>query len=433
MSTYKGFIAKVDRIIEIEGANTVQLAIVLGTQLVVSKDTNVGDVGIFFPADTKLSHEYCHENSLYRNSELNKDKDHTGYFDINCRVRAQPFLKQKSEGYFAPVESLSFIGDTSHLKVGDQLDELNGIKLCEKYISPETRMKMNSNQQKKKCVDVPLFHKHVDTEQLKYFVNRIQPGSVLYFHAKVHGTSARMSYTKIVRTPKTFFEKLKHKLGLFESEYWDYVNGTRNVVLYDTEMNRNKEGFHGSEQYRFDVLDTVKPYLEKGMTIYGEIAGYVNGSPIMGHHNLKKLKNKQFTKKYGEDIVYKYGCLPHEYRFHIYRISYTNEDGHELDFPQKVMEKWCLDRDLLTTVEVHPSFIYDGDKDKLLELVEQLTERDELLTEDYIDKSHISEGIILRVEHDTKVPVFYKNKSYAFKVLEGIAKENGEEDVEESS
>jgi hypothetical protein len=85
---------------------------------------------------------------------------------------------------------------------------------------------------------------------------------------------------------------------------------------------------------------------------------------------------------------------------------------------------WCEHHGFLSSFVVHPPFIYNGNKEALLELVTQLTERPEVLTEDYIDPSHISEGIVIRVDHKKTAPVFYKNKSWAFKVAEGIFKED---------
>jgi hypothetical protein len=133
--------------------------------------------------------------------------------------------------------------------------------------------------------------------------------------------------------------------------------------------------------------------------------------------------------------VYKrqtYNCKDHEFRFHIYRISTTTDEGGEVDFTDAQCRKWCEERDLNYVFEVHDSMVYDGNKEKLVALVEELTERPDCLTEDYIDPSHISEGIVIRVDHGTLIPKFYKNKSYAFKVLEGIFKEDNE-DVEDSA
>ncbi len=421
----KCFVAKIDKVEEIPKADKIHVASVLGERVIVSKEWEEGFVGLFFPPDTQLSDEFCHYNNLYRDSKLNVDKSKTGFFDSNRRVRCQPFLKVKSEGFFCELNAVDYLsaGGDTQLNIGDQFDELNSEKICEKYYSPKTRNAINNAQKKKtKSVETPLFHKHVDTDQFKYHSDKIPVGALLSFHAKVHGTSHRSSYSKVVREPNTTLDKIKDFFGMFQRESWEYLTGTRNVVLYEDQY--DKEGHHGPEQFRFDVTESLKPYLEKGMTIYGEIAGYANGSPIMGRHSPAALKDKAYDKKYGKEIVYKYGCVEDTFRFHVYRITYTNEAGKELDFTDKQVMDWCATRDVLGPLEVHPPFIYDGNKEKLEELVESLTERPEVLTEDYIDQSHVSEGIIIRADSGTQVPKFYKSKSYAFKVMEGIAKEN---------
>ena len=421
---HKAIIAEITQVKEIPGAYFIQTAFVLGEQVVVSKDWGVGMLGVFFQTDLKLSQEFCYNNNLYRHSTLNVDKGKQGFFDDNGRVRCQPFLKVKSEGFFTTLDSLFWTGvDTQALKKGDQFDELKGKAICEKYISPKTlKVMLHVNKAKKKVLATPMFNKHVNTDQFRHFSGNIPVGALLSFHHKVHGTSARYSYSKVVREPLTFLDKLKDKVGLFSNESWEYMVGTRNVGLHEEQY--NKEGFHGSEQFRFDILEMLKPYLEKGMTVYGELAGFANGSPIMGTHSMKALKNKAYTKKYGEKITYKYGCTEETLRFHVYRISITTEDGSELDFTDQQVVQWCENRDILPPLEVVPPFIYDGDIAALNLLVETLTETHHNLTEDRIDPSHVSEGLIIRVDYRGMVPKFYKNKSYAFKVLEGIFKED---------
>ena len=75
-------------------------------------------------------------------------------------------------------------------------------------------------------------------------------------------------------------------------------------------------------------------------------------------------------------------------------------------------------------------YVDNGDVRTLQDLVSDLTERPELLTEDYIDPSHVSEGIIVRVDNGKMTPQFYKSKSYAFRVMEGLCQA---EDVEDAS
>lgn len=427
--SHKIIVARIARVDPIPNADKIQVGYVLGEPVVVSKEHAVGDIGLFFPVDLQLSEDYVRENNLSRRVENNKDKDKTGFFDENRRVRAQPFLKVKSCGLFMPLDSIAFTGGTiTSADEGLAFDELNGHKLVQKYISEASKVKGAANQAKTgKKNFAPFFAKHVDSEQFKHYAERIQKGSLLHFHAKVHGTSARMGYLPVQKpdTRPAWLQKASDIYAKFfgkepaAPEYsYDYVLGTRNVVLKLDEA--EKEGFHGKEQFRFDVFEMVKPYLEKGMTVYGEIAGYVNDGSIMPKHSIKDLKSKDFTKKYGESITYSYGCKEHEYRFHIYRITMTTEAGTHIDWTQAQIDSWCADRGLLGPVEVAPATIYNGDVEALRVLVEELTERPALLTEDYIDPTHVSEGIIIRVDTGKLVPDFYKSKSFAFKVMEGL-------------
>lgn len=252
----------------------------------------------------------------------------------------------------------------------------------------------------------------------------------------VHNSSGRYSYTKVnLQLPK--WKGLVNKAanwifgnGVYSEWEYKYLVGTRNVVLHEDQY--DKEGFHGIEQWRFNIIEELKPHLEKGMTVFGEICGYANGKPIMAVQDMEALKNKKYNKKYGKKITYTYNCKETEARWHIYRIQYINESGATVDLTDAQIKEWCLKRGFNATLDVHPPFIFDGDYEKLSSLVEELTERPDCLTEDYIDPSHISEGVIVRVDNGHQTPQFYKNKSYAFKVLEGIAKEV-EPDLEDAS
>lgn len=423
----QAIIAKIDRVVEIPGANTIQVAVVLGESVIVSKDWNVGMVGVLFPVGVQLSEKMVYENSLSRNSHNNKDKEKKGFFEDSRRVRAQPFLKVRSEGFFASLDSLDWTDvNIQDLTLGYSFDVLNGNEVCKKYISEETRSKQGNNQVKQaKKTYAPYFEKHVDSDQFRHFVCNIPQGALLSFHHKVHGTSARVANTLVEVVLPKWKKFVNRFVKVFPEQEWKLVVGTRNVVL----DGNPKDGYHGSEQFRYDVAKSLEPYLEKGMAVYGEIAGFANGTSIMPSHDTKVLKDKAITKKYGERIVYSYGCKEHEYRFHIYRITRMSHSGVNVDMSQKEMEKWCEDRGILSTIEVHPQMLYNGNQEDLETLVERLTERTESLTEDVIDPTHPSEGIIIRVDYDGKTPKFYKNKSYIFKVLEGIESGGNIEDA----
>jgi hypothetical protein len=429
--SHKAIVAQVASVEEIPGADKIQIGYVLGERVVISKDIPVGYVGVLFPADLQLSEEFCYENNLFRKAEKNKDTTKTGFFEETRRVRAQPFLKVRSEAYFTSLDSLDYTGFKCVHGVGTQFDEMNGHKVCQKYVSKETAIaKGNKATKAAKKNYAPFFDKHVDTEQFKHNIHRINVGDVLFFHSKKHGTSQRVGHLPVLKELpkwKQMVNKLLRTDVFKEKLEYDFVVGTRNVVLKDGD--ENKIGFHGSEQYRYDILNQLKPHLEKGMTLFLEVVGFVNGKPIMPRHSMRGLKNKEYEKKYGDTITYSYGCKEHEFKYHIYRITKMVVDDTHKEFSQRELEKWCSDRGLPYTLEVHPAVVYDGDKEELAALVEQITERPEVLTEDYSDPTSISEGVIVRVENGKNIPDFYKSKSFAFKVLEGICPDVDTEDA----
>lgn len=427
--SHKAIVAVVTDVIAIPKADKIQVGVVLGENVIISKDIKPGYVGVLFPEGLQLSEEFCKENNLHRHAHLNKDSTKTGFFDDNRKVRAQPFLGVKSTAYFADLNCLAYLPDEVSLclKLGDSFDELAGHPICCKYVSQATRDKINNaNRPKQAKKDfAPFFAKHVDSEQFKHNVGLIPKGSLIHFHAKVHGTSHRSALTKVSLALPWWKRTLNKAVpNMFPDWKWDFVVGTRNVVLTP-----GKEGFHGSEQFRFDVAEMLKPHMQKGMCCYGEIAGFANGKPIMAVHNGKDTKNKEFVKKYGEQIVYKYGCKEHEYRFHIYRITYLNHEGVNVDFTQAQLDQWCKDRQLLGPISVRDPIVYDGDAELLSHVVEQLTERPDVLGEDVIDPSHPYEGVILRIDTGKYNPMFMKSKSTYFRIMEGMVEAEDTEDA----
>jgi len=424
MSDYVGIVAKIGKVEAIEKADRIQVAYVLGEPVIVAKEIPVGHVGIFFPPDCQLSDKFLSNNNLYRDSEKNVDKTKSGFFEDNGRVRAQPFLGVKSCGYFTELSSLGYTGyDYSSLEVGNRIDEINGDVVAKKYVNPRTKQAQgNAKTKARKKVETPLFHEHVDTDQFKYHAERIPVGALISIQAKRHGTSGRASHT-LVKKPLSWWQELVNKVyPVFSGESWEYVTGTRRVVLKTQDA--DKDGFHGSENFRFEILEQLKPHLSKGVTLYYEILGYVNGKPIMGQHDVTKLKDKRYTDKYGKTITYNYGNRPDQYSFFVYRVTLTTPDGQEVDLTQAQLKHWCEVRGIPSTIDLVEPYVYDGDVDKLRNLVEELTEREDCLTEDYQDPSHISEGVIVRVDGEGLTPKFYKSKSKAFRILEGIFRED---------
>lgn len=238
MSNYKAIIAKIDRVTPINGADRIHLATVLGESVIVSKEWDLGKVGVLFVAGTQLSETFASNNNLFRDSEKNLDKTKKGFFETSRRVRAQPMLGVKSEAFFADLSSLEFAGDVTTLKIGDSFEEFNGVKICNKYLNEKTlRAIGNANTKARKKDLTPLFFEHIETCQFKQGMNAIQKGDLISIQAKVHGTSQRVAKTTVMLDLPKWKQKVNEftkRFGfnaLFPESKIDYVVGTRRVVL----------------------------------------------------------------------------------------------------------------------------------------------------------------------------------------------------------
>jgi len=404
-------------------ADRLQLGKICDCQVVTGLDTKSGDMMLFFPVDGQLSEQFAQANDLIRRKDENGNNV-GGMFDQNRKVRCQKLRGQKSEGFAIPISSLSFAGDISQLKEGDQFDTFNGVAICNKYETPATKRAQASQQRKLKKYN-KMFPQHLDTKQFKYFADKIKVGSVIYTSTKLHGTSGRFGY---VEEPITYgwFKKLINKVLPLKENKWTEISGTRRVVL---DLQPAVTEYYGGD-FRERSVSSLRGKLNKGEVVYFEVVGYSDlGAPIMPTVSTSKLQDKAIEKQFGKTMTYKYGCADGEHKIFVYRITMVNEDGLQVDLDVESVKKRCVTLGVPYVPEPIPPFIYDGDVEKLKALVESLiTVRPSVL-----DQTHIEEGIVLRTGDSVDIEL-YKAKNYEFLVLEGVVKDNSEYvDMEEAS
>jgi hypothetical protein len=136
-----------------------------------------------------------------------------------------------------------------------------------------------------------------------------------------------------------------------------------------------------------------------------------------------KLLGKEYVKKYCIKNKYTYNAK--EYLFYVYRITVYN-NGVFTDLTQDEINIFCEERNLLTP-KILKQFIYDGDINTLENIVRELSENQQNMSQSYMDK-HILEGIIIRVDTEVKT-LFYKSKSFVFKVMEGHEESLSREEI----
>lgn len=417
--SYEALVTRVANVRLHPNADRIKLATVSGFQVVVGFDQIDGELGIFFPSDGRLSHEFLHNNNLYKHAEKNKDVSaKPGFFDDNGRVRAQRFRGELSDGFWIPMSALSWTGEVSLID-GDTFTVVNGFKICEKYISPQTSRAMSgrNNPKKKTKIRFPQFAEHYDIKQLRMNIGKIPIGSTIVISCKLHGTSGRTGH--LLRASRMgWFHRLRLKIArllggrVVPEDDWAYVSGTRKVVLHETSV--EEDGFYSGKRFRNDVHQKIKSGgLRKGETVYYEIVGYAgDNSLIMPAH---EVEDKDLKKIYGDKMIYAYGCTPGTFKIFVYRITMTNSDGTIFEYPYYTMVKRCqhLGLNVVPTL-LGPTQLQS--KQELIEWCDNLSKGPST-----IDPTHIREGVCVRVEHPDMETIF-KWKNTDFCILEGIKK-----------
>ena len=328
---YAAVVVEISKLEEIPGMDRVQFAIILGQSVIVSKDVAIGDLGIYFPVECRLSEEFLKENNLYRHETQNKDITVKGFFEDNGRVRCVKFRGNDSNGFYVPVDSIAFTG--AQVKLGDTFDTLNDTPICKKYTVGSQKGAGQGNQGQAKKADervIPTqFRKHCSTTNMYLVNNPFKVGERICITPKLHGTSAIFANV-LCNRKLTIREKIARMLGAkVETTEYDVLFSSRNQLRNATPK-PPEHSFYKTDVYS-DVGNKIKDLIPKGYTIYGEIVGYAGQSMIQK----------------GYDYGNKPGCNT----LLVYRISITNQEGEVFEMPSASVQKWCRSNDLMSVYD----------------------------------------------------------------------------------
>ena len=459
---YNAYITRIKNMHKHPNADRLQIGECFGNAVIVSMEYEDNQLGIYFPSDGQLSVEFAEANNLLRKKD-ESGNNVGGYMDPDKRnVTAIKLRGEKSDGLFLPLKALESFGDIATLREGDRIDNFNGHEICCKYI-PRRNVKhghsSDGNKTRKKKVDVaPLFTEHADTEQLAYNLGAFKSGDEIEITLKMHGTSQRTGYLPAFKGYKrTLIDKILRREGKPVYD-WGYVSGTRRTVLENFEG-----GYYGSNEFREAHSKFFEGKLNKGETVYYEVVGFTHtGAPIMASGDNKKLQDKEFVKKYGNETVFSYGCAPDsglisnpygidtvvetkpQSDIYIYRMTMTNEDGFTVEYTPDFMRYRCeqmgvkcvpvFAKGIIANNQIHVTTTDGRD----IDYIGTIGDRVKDIAEEYYDgpdpigKTHIREGVVVRIVNRPKFCA-YKHKNWYFKALEGIVKVEAETpDIEEA-
>lgn len=393
---YAAVVVRIRALVPLAGLDNLVAAPLLGYQAIVSKDTQVGDFGILFVAETQLSEEYARLNNLHRHSNLNDDESAKGYLEDNRRVKAIKLRGHRSDALFMPLTSLLYLEDDKnrlHLfefKEGDAFDVLNGHEICRKYTRP-TRGRMAAQQTAKESrVDKRFMPEHFDTENYFRNVDKLKFGELCYITQKLHGTSIRIGHT-IVSRKLSWWEKLAKKVGVKvqETEY-DYVYGSRKVIKDPNNPEQNH--FYGVDLWTMEG-ERLKGLLPKGFIVYGELIGWTpDNAPIQ----------KGYT----------YGIPEGGRGLYVYRVTYVNPEGRQTDLSWDQVKEFCTAHGLNHVPELSKFWANEWMTEHIIPDYLDVRLADEYPQALPVNKGMVDEGVCIR--RDGLTPLILKAKSPIF-------------------
>lgn len=414
---YCATVVVLDKFVDLPNCDNVKHAIIFGNSVIISKEMELGEIGLYFPIETKLSHIFLKSHNLYRKPELNFDGVTKNYFEESGRIKCMKFRGHKSEGFFIPMKNLDVVIRNYGLKIGDEFDYLDTLPICEKYVI-KTKQEFTGKGSGKADVRISRivndqFRLHVDTSNLRKNITMISSTDIISLTYKLHGTSFVVGNV-LVKEKLSFFEKVVKWLGAnIKLTGYDTLYSSRRVIKNEYETKTNNH-YYGYDLWA-EIKKKLDPFLLKGITLYGEAVGY--------------LESGEMIQK-----DYDYGAKPNEFNIYIYRITMTNEDGKVIEFSWGQVKDYCKKFGIN-----HVPELYYGLAGKLFPISEVNHWNEmflKMLEEHYLEKDCYMctnkvplEGIVVKVDKTFDCEP-YKLKSFKFLERESKQLDTGIADIE---
>ena len=408
---------------------------------------------VYFPTACCLNPDFLHYANLYRHKELNADPEQSGMFEDNGRVKAIRLRGELSEGFILPVTMLeNYILSVTNVDLtceeGTEFDivEHDGktFWINKKYIPKNTQKApgsgMGKTAKQPKGIDKIIenqFRFHYDTTLIKKCPHVIKPNDLISITEKVHGTSGISA--RVLCNPDAYakwYEKAMVKvMNFFGSKasmapVYDYIYASRTVIKNRFFNKKASDGFYGVDVWKY-ADEILKPLLQKGMTIYYEIIGFLpNGGYIQKNYDYGYMPPKE-----GEKYEHK-----KHFGIAVYRITLTNPDGHVHEFSAREVQQWCYQMGISPVIEYYYGFAKDLYPDlnpdehwneNFLQRLANDKEFNMECTSPTCSNKVPHEGIVIKIENMRSEA--FKLKCFKFLDAEGKALDKGESNIEDEN
>lgn len=434
----------------------------------------------------ELNKNFSEVEELIQNGNMDEAKMKVGYFNKHGRVKMIKLRGCPSMGVLIRLENLvKFDKRLEGLDLNDYItvdengnfipfdfDTINGKLFIQAYVpkitnTPGAHGSRNRRDKKVKKFDRMIpgeWHFHYDTQQLNSNMWKFNPDQEVVISVKLHGTSLvlgnclvknpvflnpvqmlwnrniRKRISKIQKALKTREKRCQRKdlekeMNRIEEKLiknykicHDDIYSSRTVIKNGSVNKNVGGGYYGTDVWG-EYFKLFKGHIPEGMTIYGEIVGYLSGSQTMIQKG------------------YDYSCAPGTNKLMIYRITSKDHDGKivEWNMSDVVRGTQILAENSPELKErlIMPTILYHG---KLSDLYPQVNtaehwnenvlaalkeekkfgmEENEPLCKNKVPR----EGICLRIDNDPIAECF-KLKCAKFLMKESAEIDKGSVDIE---
>jgi RNA ligase (TIGR02306 family) len=257
------FVATINEIKPIEGADNIEQVVVGGWNCISQKNTyKINDFVIVATTDAVIP------------IELSDSLNVTNYLRKGQRVRTVKLRGVYSECLLIPMKfNKQPIGD--NYSDGKDMMEIMGITKYE----PPIKQRQLASGKKIRYQDNPNFHVYYKFPNVKNVPGMFDEDDMVEISRKIHGTNARYGIVK--KKKLSIIDKVKKFFGNEWIEY-EYVYGSHNVEkgsdsqgFYDTDVWQTIAEKYNIREKLWDMFKLSKRYynIEDSIVIYGEIYG----------------------------------------------------------------------------------------------------------------------------------------------------------------
>ena len=354
------FIAKINEVRAIEGADNIELVVAGGWNAITKKgEFKEGDETIIATTDAVIPEKLSEEMGV------------ANYLRKGTRVRTVKLRGVYSECLIIPMKYLhgkTTMGDFD-LKAGSDCMEFLGIT---KYEPPVKQIQLASGR-KIKWRDNQNFHIYYKLPNLKNVDGMFTKEDLVEITRKIHGTNARYGIVK--KSKLSFWDKVKKFFRLADEWIdYEYIYGSHNC-----EKGSDSQGFYSTDVWRtvaekYNIKEKLWSYIKnrnvevgEGIILYGEIYGA--GIQKNYDYGLTDIEFAGFDVKLRGEYLSTYNAW-NLVKDHL-KLPYV-EILHYGDWTQEIQDKFTFNNFIEGTKVPHEGIVikyFTGDRKKVAKVI----------------------------------------------------------------